>query len=101
LGKVTNFFSETRLRHWGVEKQDHLLGILSWKTTSSYADQLWLAAATKNEDTVLKTLLPYIHWQGRTRRPLSIDLPVDRAVNILSEAGFRINHTLVWMEINN
>ena len=101
LGKITNFLTETRLRHWGVEELGQLIGILSWKTTSSYADQLWLAAAPKNEDTVLKTLLPYIYWQGRSRRPLSIDLPVDRAVNTLSEAGFRLSHTLVWMEFKN
>ena len=96
---VANFFTETRLRHWGVEKQGQLLGILSWKTTISYADQLWLAAPPRTEDAVLKTLLPHMRWQERSRRPLSIDLPFGRAANSLHAAGFRPSHTLVWMEI--
>ncbi len=98
---VANFFTETRLRHWGVERQSALLGVLSWKTTHSYADQLWLAAPPEAEDTVLQTLLPHIRWQERSRRPLSIDLPFGRATHTLHAAGFRASHTLVWMEIEN
>lgn len=98
---IANFLTETRIRHWGVEQEGQLLGILSWKTTISYADQLWLAASTTNEDIVLKTLLPYICWQERSQRPLSMDLPVGRAADTLHAAGFRASHTLIWMEIEN
>jgi GNAT superfamily N-acetyltransferase len=101
LNKVANFFTETYIRHWGVEQHGRLLGIVSWKTTTAYADQLWLAAPPKNEDLVLQALLPYIHWREHSRRPLSMDLPEGRAANTLWEAGFHPTHTLVWMEIEN
>lgn len=98
LSMMSNFFTETRLRHWSVERQGQLLGVLSWKTTNAYADQLWLAAPPKNEDIVLQTLLPHIRWHERSQRPLSIDLPFDRASSTLHAAGFHPNHTLIWME---
>jgi len=101
FSKVENFFTETHIRHWGVERKGRLLGMLSWKTTATYADQLWLAAPPENEDLVLQALLPYIHWREHAQRPLSIDIPVGRAVNTLREAGFRFTSTLVWMEIEN
>lgn len=99
-GILARLISDTRLRQWGVERQGQLLGILSWKATATFADQLWLAASPKNEDIVLQTLLPQIRWQERAQRPLSIDYPVGRAVNTLHDAGFRPDHTLIWMELN-
>ena len=101
LSGIVNFFTEMQIRHWGVEQHGRLLGMLSWKTTHAYADQLWLAAPPENEDLVLQALLPYIYWPEHARRPLSIDLPVRRAVKTLHAAGFRPSHNLVWMEIEN
>lgn len=100
-GVLARLINETRLRQWGVERQGQLLGILSWRATGMFADQLWLAASPENEDIVLQTLLPNIRWRERARRPLSIDYPVGRAVNALHESGFRPEHTLIWMELND
>ena len=99
ISRVMNFFAEFHLQHWGVEQQGELLGILTWRNTLSYADQLWLAAPPQTEDQVLQTLLPYLRNQRRSRRPLSIELPQGRAVKSLQAAGFRIRRTLVWMEV--
>jgi ribosomal protein S18 acetylase RimI-like enzyme len=97
-GTLVNLFTDIHIRHWGVEQQGQLMGLLSWKATTSYADQLWLAAPPETEDIVLQTILPYMRWRERNRRPLSIDLPVGRAVSTLHEAGFRPDNTLIWME---
>ena len=101
LSAIANFFTETHSRHWGVEQHGRLLGMLSWKTTHAYADQLWLAAPPENEDLVLQALLPYIFWRKHSQRPLSLDMPVDRAVDTLPAAGFQPSYTLVWMESEN
>jgi hypothetical protein len=100
LGMLVRFLYETRLRQWGFELDGRLQGFLSWKTTDSYADQLWLAASPESEEIVLHSLLPNIQWRERIRRPLSIDYPADRVVDTLNEAGFHPNHTLIWMELN-
>jgi ribosomal protein S18 acetylase RimI-like enzyme len=97
-GALVRFVYETQLRQWGVEQDGRLLGILSWRMSNMYADQLWLMAPAENEDVVLKTLLPYIHWRERAQRPLRIDLPIGRAVSALQETGFRMDQTLIWME---
>ncbi len=101
LTQMINFFTETRLRHWGVEKDGELFGLLSWRATTAYADQLWLATPPENEDVVLRAALPFIYWKERSRRPLSFDLPVGRAADTLQQFGFISSHTLVWMEYEN
>jgi GNAT superfamily N-acetyltransferase len=98
-GALIRLLFETQVRQWGVEKNGELLGILSWKTTRSYADQLWLAAPPGNEETVLRTLLPHIHWRGRNQRPLSIDLPIGRVAQIFQASGFQPHQTLIWMAL--
>ena len=98
FGSIIRLFHETRIRQWGVEKNGMLRGIISWKTTHSYADQLWLASLPDSEDLVLQTCLPHIHWRERAQRPLSIDYPMGRAENILLEAGFNKDYTLIWMK---
>ena len=99
LGAFNRFFSETRMHHWSAERKNRWLGTLTWRAARTYADQLWLAAPPETEDIVLQTLLPRIHWRGRKRHPLSLDLPAGRAVNALQEAGFKEEHTLIWMSL--
>ncbi len=100
LGAFSRFWSETRLRHWSVEQNSEWLGTLTWYATGAYADQLWLAAPPETETPALQTLLPYIHWPGREHRPLSLDYPAGRAADVLHQAGFRAEHTLIWMKID-
>ena len=98
LGAVNRFFSEVHLRHWSVVRHGQWMGTLTWRATGAHADQLWLAAPPEHEAAVLQTLLPYIHWRGRSQRPLSLDYPAGRAADALQQAGFRAEHTLIWME---
>jgi GNAT superfamily N-acetyltransferase len=97
IGMFLRLIFETQIRQWGVKQGDRLRGVLSWKTTRTYADQLWLAASLGSEDIMLRTLLPHIEWRERAHRPLSIDLPVGRAAHTLQTIGFQPNHTLIWM----
>ena len=98
FGALNRIFSEEQLRHWSVERAGRWLGTLTWRATAAHADQLWLAAPPESEDITLRTLLPYIHWRGRTQRPLSLDYPAGHAAQTLQEAGFKAEHTLIWME---
>jgi len=98
---LSRFINETQIRQWGVSRDGQLCGFMSWKKTSSYADQLWVAAPPETEEMVLRTLLPYIRWRERANRPLSIDFPEGRAENALQEAGFQPDPALLWMQIKN
>jgi ribosomal protein S18 acetylase RimI-like enzyme len=99
FGMLIRFFHETRLRQWGVLQEGQLRGILSWKATSSYADQLWLAAPPESEEIVLQTVLQNIEWIERAQRPLTIDYPAGKAIHALSQAGFTPDYNLIWMKL--
>jgi predicted N-acetyltransferase YhbS len=88
-------------RHWVARPSagGQPLGLASWEPSRSYADHVWMAIPEPNESNVLRALLPAIQ-QGlaNRRRTTSINYPAGRASDAFREAGFRILHTLVWME---
>jgi len=98
-GMLYRFFVELPVRHWAVERDGKLLGVLSWQPSSAYADRLWLAAPAETEEIVLRAALPFIRDEGRLRRPLALEYPVDRAAETLRAAGFELEYTLVWMKM--
>jgi ribosomal protein S18 acetylase RimI-like enzyme len=100
-GSIYSFFKEINVQHWALERDQDLLGILTWQGSSGFADYLWLAAPPEHEEMVLGTLLPFIRCERRLRRPVSLDYPENRAVEALSSAGFEPKSTLIWMEAKN
>lgn len=99
LGAFYRFFSDVSLRQWAVERDQELLGVLSWQGSRRYADYLWLAAPPEHENLVLKTVLPFIRREHRLSRPMALDYPEGRAVETLKAAGFEPKTTLIWMEV--
>jgi len=100
-GWMVRVFNDIEVRHWAVELDKELLGVLSWQQTRKYADQLWLAAPLEYEDLVLMSVLPYLRRDSYIRRPISIDYPENRAVATLTGAGFEPVSTLIWMEVKH
>ena len=100
-GWMMRVFNDIEVRHWAVERDRELLGVLSWQQTRKFADQIWLAAPPEHEDLVLKSVLPFIRRDSHIRRPVSIDYPENRAVAVLTEAGFEPVSTLIWMEVRH
>jgi GNAT superfamily N-acetyltransferase len=98
LGWLYRFFNEIDVRHWSVERDQKLLGVVSWQGSRRYADNLWLAAPPQQEDLVLSSVLPYIHRERTLSRPVALDLPDDRAAKSLADTGFEKTSTLIWME---
>jgi ribosomal protein S18 acetylase RimI-like enzyme len=97
LGLLHRFFNELDVRHWAVQKNGELLGVMTWQGTRGYADRLWLAATPPNDDDVLHAVLPHIRQERRVYRPLSLNYPEGRATETLRSVGLRAQHTLIWM----
>jgi L-amino acid N-acyltransferase YncA len=95
---VYRFFGEVDVRHWAVERNKELLGILSWQGSRRYADHLWLASPPENDELVLGTVLPFLRRESHLRRPISLNFPEGRAAKVLMDAGFEQKTTLIWME---
>lgn len=100
-GMLYRFFNEVNVRHWAVESQSGLLGVLSWQEARGYADHLWLAALPQNEDQALRAVLPFIRRERRLSRPLSLDYPENRAVEAFTRTGFTPKSTLIWMNVSH
>ncbi|MFH1635364.1 MAG: GNAT family N-acetyltransferase, partial [Chloroflexota bacterium] len=97
-GMAHRFFTETYIRQWAIQRDNRLLGVLSWQASRSHADRFWLAARPESEDAALESLLPFIRQEQYLRRPVSLDYPAGRAVEALQSAGFTPESTLLWME---
>lgn len=99
LGLLYRFFSDVRVRHWAAQEKGCLLGVLTWQASHAHADYLWLAAPPETEAQALRTIAPFLKRESLLRRPLSLDYPAGRLGDVLHEAGFEFQHTLVWMKV--
>jgi GNAT superfamily N-acetyltransferase len=99
-GLFYRLFNDIHLRQWSAWQDDHLLGVLAWNATHSYADSLWLAADGENEEEAAEVLLRYARRRLSPKRPLSLDYPALHAQQAILDAGFRIHQTLIWMSVD-
>jgi predicted GNAT family acetyltransferase len=97
-GILYRFFSLDYPRHWSVYRQGQLAGVLTHQETDGYGDMLWLAAPEPVDEQALRGLLAYARQRLPARRPLALNLPAGLAPQVIREAGFFPQQTLIWME---
>jgi ribosomal protein S18 acetylase RimI-like enzyme len=97
LGGLQRTFGERRTEQWGAERAGHLLGVLTWQSSSLEADRLWLAAAPEHEAAAVPALIDLAHSRFSSRRKLALNYPAGRAAGALQAAGFQALRTLIWM----
>jgi len=87
-------------RHWSVERNNALQGVLSWKHTHGFTDSLWLALPEQYDAEAVLALLLAARKTIHTEQPLCLNFPVGIATNTLRQAGFYPHQTLVWMSVD-
>lgn len=85
-------------RHWIVEQNKKLDGVLSWKHTHGFTDSLWLAIPEQFDARSILALLITARKSIHTDQPLCLNFPDGIATNTLRQAGFYPHQTLIWME---
>ena len=98
-GALYRFFSGMVIKQWAAVQDQQLLGVLVWRPQSSRADQLWVAAAPEQEDVAISALLAHLIKVMPDRSRMVLDYPARQGNLAFSEAGFRIQQTLIWMEV--
>ncbi len=96
-GWFYRFFMETNVLHWAAYRDNRIIGVLSWQAAHTRVDHIWLAAPSETEDAALRAIFPFVGKEQRINRPLNLDYPSGRAVDTLKTAGFKAQHTLLWM----
>jgi len=98
IGFLYRLLTGAVVNQWAALSGDQLAGILSWQSTRTYADTLWLASPPDGEDIAAYSLLLHARQNLSPRRPLSLDYPAHHASEAIQAAGFRMHQTLIWME---
>lgn len=88
-------------RHWSVERNNALQGVLSWKHAHGFTDSLWLALPEQFDAEAVLALLLTARKAIHTEQPLCLNFPAGIATNTLRQAGFYPHQTLIWMEFKN
>lgn len=88
---------EPRIKQWSVIAGKELIGVVSWQSSNSHADWIWLATTPETEGVLLDTFLPVWLAEPGRKRPLRLNFPA-RKTNLALEAHwFKPDRTLIWM----
>ena len=98
LGKIYRAFSLEFLRHWSVERNGELKGVVSWRHSNGFTDTIWLAVPGNIDEGATLALLIQARAAIRKEQPMSLNFPAEAAVDVLRQAGFYAHQTLIWME---
>jgi hypothetical protein len=98
-GSIYRFVSGIRVEQWAAIRDQQLLGILTWRPQTSQADRIWLAAAPEKEGLAIPALLAQLLKRAADRWRMVLDYPAERGRQAFLEAGFRLQQTLIWMEL--
>lgn len=97
LGFLNRIVSEKSIRQWSAIQKGNLIGTVSWQSSYSQADWLWLAAPPQHQELAILSLLPHAQKNLPKRRMLALNYPADTAVSAFETVGFRPHQTLLWM----
>jgi ribosomal protein S18 acetylase RimI-like enzyme len=97
LGIFNRLFSEKDIRHWSATKNGDLVGTVSWQSSYSQADWLWLATSPQHEELAILSLLPHARQSLPKHRTLAVNYPSGIAASAFESVGFRSHQTLIWM----
>ncbi|MBN2146482.1 MAG: GNAT family N-acetyltransferase [Anaerolineales bacterium] len=98
LGILYRLFTIESVHHWAAERAGEMLGVITRRRCAGYTDELWLAAPGQVEPLATRLLLAQARRMRPLSRPLTLNLPADFARQVLLEAGFSPQQTLIWME---
>lgn len=102
-GGITGKFArlmllDPQIQQWSVTAGDELIGVLSWQSSKTYADWIWIASSPETEGVLLDTFLPVWMSSPGRKRPLRLDFPFRKTNLSLETHWFKPARTLIWMK---
>jgi ribosomal protein S18 acetylase RimI-like enzyme len=99
VGLIYRIFSGGGLKHWTVQMNSRLEGVLSWRSSPSYYNHFWLAIPPDHDPLTVEALLLYARHKVLSNRPVALEFPARVAEQAIRAAGFSIHQTLIWMSL--
>jgi ribosomal protein S18 acetylase RimI-like enzyme len=103
-GSILRMFNEHKLRQWSAFHHGQWIGSLTWQSTYSQADWLWLAAPPEKRQLAICALIPHARQFLNNRsllrpmRTLAINFPGGECTEAFETIGFLPHQTLIWMK---
>ena len=89
---------EPRINQWSVIASNELIGVVSWQSSKSQADWIWLASTPETEGVLLDAFLPAWLAEPGRKRPLRLNFPARKTNHALEAHWFKPDRTLIWMK---
>jgi ribosomal protein S18 acetylase RimI-like enzyme len=99
-GAVNRMLNLRDFMQWACERDGELIGALTWQSSHSQADWLWLAAKDGEEDATLRALAPHALRHAPRGRRCAIDHPAGEQTETLQALGFSEHIQLIWMRLS-
>lgn len=98
---ILNWFDEgDAFRNWAARKDGDLLGLATWESGRTYADNIWIGTNPKYEDIAIESLLAHIiENHDNHKRPYMVNYPARKAARAFETVGFQFLNRLIWMEV--
>jgi ribosomal protein S18 acetylase RimI-like enzyme len=89
---------DPKIKQWAVTAKNELIGVVSWQSSKTYADWIWIASSAETEGVLLDAFLP--HWMKTpgVKRSLRLDFPKRKTNLSLETHWFKPTRTLIWMK---
>ena len=97
-GSIQRFIREKHGQQWAAHKEDKLVGVLSWQSSSLQTDRLWFASSPEVEAEALPQLLSQAYLNLRPERSFVLNYPAGRGVSLFEKTGFELVRSLIWMQ---
>lgn len=88
---------DPKISQWSVTAGKELVGVVSWQSSKTFADWLWIASSAETEGVLLDAFLPYWMNLPGPKRPLRLDFPKRKTNHGLETHWFKSTRTLIWM----
>ena len=99
IGKLARVaLVEPRIKQWSVTAEGELIGVVSWQSSKSQADWIWLAAPPETESELLDAFLPMWLAEPGRKRSLRLNFPARKTNQALETHWFKPDRTLIWMK---
>ncbi len=95
---LLHFLDGNAPRHWAIRRSGRLAALLTWQSTRTFADNLWLAAPYSLDSDTIFRLLSHALYDLPDKRAVSVNYPSGISEDAFIAAGFTNRQTLIWME---
>lgn len=98
MGKLARMtLIDPRIKQWSVVAGRELIGVVSWQSSQTQADWIWLASTPETEGVLLDAFLPFWMAEPGRKRSLRLNFPARKTNHALETHWFKPDRTLIWM----